>query len=72
MVEKLTNLLIKAGVTWFPKKKAKYLVDQDVRIVTRCEHCHYHKKVNAPEGTVFYCNVFDKRVPRCGYCYNGK
>lgn len=70
MVEKLTNLLIKAGITWFPKKKAEYLAKQDVVAVTRCEHCRYHKEVSAPEGIVYCCNVFDQRVPKNGYCHN--
>lgn len=72
MVKKLTNLLIKAGVTWFPKKLAEYLVKHGAIIVTRCEQCKYHKETNAPEGIIFYCNVYDKRVPKMGYCYNGE
>ena len=70
MVEKLTQLLIKCGVTWFPKKLAEKLYANDVVIVTRCSECGYCKKLNAPQGIVHYCRVHEHATSANGYCHN--
>ena len=44
MEQKLTNLLVKAGVTWCPRVKAKYLIDHDVVQIVRCADCQYRKE----------------------------
>lgn len=72
LIDKLTKLLIKAGVIWFPKKIAKYLFANGAVVVTRCEDCDHCKEVLAPFGTVWYCRMYEHNVPNCGYCHSSK
>lgn len=70
MIQKLTQLLIKLGVTWFPKKLAERLYNNDVVIVTRCHNCEWCKEIETPQGTVYYCRVHEGATSRNGYCHN--
>ena len=70
MIQKLTQLLIKLRVAWFPKKLAERLYDNDVVIVTRCHNCEWCKEIDAPQGTVYYCSVHEGATSPNGYCHN--
>ena len=72
VIQKLTELLIKLGVTWFPKKLAERLHANDVVIVTRCEKCGYVRKHITDNGTVWYCPVHEHSVSPSGYCHNSE
>ena len=72
MIDILTELLIKAGITWFARKKAEFLYSQDVIKVTRCEYCRYVRKHDTQEGVVWYCPIHEHSVSPRGYCHNSE
>ena len=72
MVDILANLLIKAGVLLWPKKKALFLASNDVVKVTRCGACRHVRETDSPDGTVWYCPIHEHSVSPRGYCHNSE
>lgn len=72
MIDILTELLMRAGITWFPRKKAEFLFCNDVIKVTRCEYCRHAQEHSTPNGTVWYCPIHEHIVSSCGYCHNSE
>lgn len=72
MLDTITKLLVAAGVTWWPKKKAQFLLNNDVVKVVRCKKCKYRSEYNTIDGILYYCNVHECITPHNGYCHSGE
>lgn len=73
MKERFVEILIKAGVTWFPHNVAVNLIENGATIPVRCKDCVYcHINDYAAKKGVGSCRFFWKIVRHNDYCSFGE